>query len=68
MKTKVNEAIAAKREVLQDEAITMRLARERVDVTLPVRPSPAEVGRIHPISQVMDENHRDFCRYGFFYR
>ncbi len=65
MKAKVNEAIAVKREVLQDEAITMRLARERVDVTLPVRPSPAEVGRIHPISQVMDEITAIFADMGF---
>ena len=26
-----------------------------MDVTLPVRESPAEAGRVHPISQVIDE-------------
>jgi len=35
--------------------VTARLAAERVDVTLPVRPGPLVEGRIHPVSQVVDE-------------
>jgi phenylalanyl-tRNA synthetase alpha chain len=65
LKSKVNDAISAKREVLQDIAITERLASEKLDVTLPVRPSPAEVGRIHPISQVIDEITAIFADMGF---
>ncbi len=65
LKNKVNEAISAKREVLQDLAIAERLANEKVDVTLPVRPSPADVGRIHPISQVVDEITAIFADMGF---
>ena len=65
LKNKVNEAISAKREVLQDLAIAERLANEKVDVTLPVRPSPAGVGRIHPISQVVDEITAIFADMGF---
>lgn len=65
LKNKVNEAISAKREVLQDIAITERLASEKVDITLPVRPSPADVGRIHPISQVVDEITAIFADMGF---
>ena len=42
-----------------------RLAAEKVDVTLPVRPSPAERGRIHPISQVIDEIAAIFGDLGF---
>ncbi len=65
LKAKVTEAITTKREVLQDIAIAERLASEKVDVTLPVRPSPAEVGRIHPISQVVDEITAIFADMGF---
>ena len=49
----------------KDAAITARLAAETVDVTLPVRPSPAERGRIHPISQVIDEITAIFGDLGF---
>src|SRR5690606_22929318 len=38
---------------------------EKLDVTLPVRPSPAERGRIHPISQVTDEIAAIFGDMGF---
>ncbi len=65
LKNIVTEAITTKREVLQDIAIAERLASEKVDVTLPVRPSPAEVGRIHPISQVVDEITAIFADMGF---
>ena len=37
----------------------------RVDVTLPVRETPAEAGRIHPISQVIDELTTIFADMGF---
>src|SRR5690606_12629940 len=50
---------------LNDAAITARLAAEKVDVTLPVRQSPAERGRIHPISQVIDEIAAIFGDMGF---
>ncbi len=65
LKGKVNDAISAKREVLHDLAIAERLATEKLDVTLPVRPSPAEAGRIHPISQVIDEITAIFADMGF---
>ncbi len=65
LKNSVNEAISGKRETLQDLAIAKRLASEKVDITLPVRPSPAEVGRIHPISQVVDEITAIFADMGF---
>jgi phenylalanyl-tRNA synthetase alpha chain len=38
---------------------------ETIDVTLPVRSSPAERGRIHPISQVIDEITAIFADMGF---
>src|SRR5690606_9160132 len=55
LKSRVSEALADRRAELRDAAIAARLAAETLDVTLPVRQSPAERGRIHPISQVTEE-------------
>ncbi len=65
LKDRVNQAIAERRTVLKDEALTRRLAEDTVDVTLPVRPSPLETGRIHPVSQVIDEITVVFADLGF---
>jgi phenylalanyl-tRNA synthetase alpha chain len=64
-KDKVTAALAARREVLKNAALDARLASETVDVTLPLRETPAEAGRIHPISQVMDELTAIFADMGF---
>lgn len=53
LKNEVAEAIAARKATLEAAALEARLVSERIDVTLPVPERPA--GRIHPISQVMDE-------------
>ncbi|MEL6751465.1 MAG: phenylalanine--tRNA ligase subunit alpha [Pseudomonadota bacterium] len=65
LKTRVADALAARRDVLKTEALNVRLASERVDVTLPGRPDPLSTGRIHPISQVMDEITAIFADMGF---
>lgn len=65
LKNRVTEALAARKAELKDVAIAARLAAEKVDVTLPVRQSPAERGRIHPISQVIDEIAAIFGDLGF---
>ena len=65
LKNRITEALAARKGELRDAAIEARLASEKVDVTLPVRPSPAERGRIHPISQVIDEIAAIFGDLGF---
>ena len=65
LKDRVNAALAARREALKDAALDARLNTETVDVTLPVREAPAEVGRIHPISQVIDELTAIFADMGF---
>ena len=65
LKNAVTEALAARKEVLKRAAIAERLKTETVDVTLPVRQSPAEAGRIHPISQVVDEITAIFSDMGF---
>ncbi len=61
----VTTALADKKQTLKLAAINARLAAERVDVTLPVRPSPVETGRIHPIAQVIDEITAIFADMGF---
>ncbi len=65
LKDKVSEALGARRTLLKDAALEARLASERVDITLPARESGVETGRIHPISQVMDELTAIFADLGF---
>ena len=65
LKNRVTEALTARRAELRDVAIAARLEAEKVDVTLPVRASPSERGRIHPISQVIDEIAAIFGDLGF---
>jgi phenylalanyl-tRNA synthetase alpha chain len=65
LRDRVTAAINARKAELRDAAIDARLATETVDVTLPVRPSPAETGRIHPITQVTDELTAIFADMGF---
>jgi len=65
LRDRVSEAIAERRETLKRAAIAERLAADKVDVTLPVRESPLERGRIHPVSQVIDEITAIFADMGF---
>lgn len=65
IRDRVTAAIAARKDTLKGAALDARLNTEIVDVTLPVRESPAEVGRIHPISQVVDELTAIFADMGF---
>ena len=55
LKEEVTEALAARRAVLKKAALEAQLKRDAVDVSLPVRLPGGETGRIHPISQTMDE-------------
>ncbi len=63
LKTEVARAIEARKTELADVELDARLAQESVDVTLPVRPE--RVGRIHPISQTIDEVVAIFGEMGF---
>jgi phenylalanyl-tRNA synthetase alpha chain len=65
LKDRATAAIGERREALKAQALDARLAGEAIDVTLPVRESPAEIGRIHPISQVIDELTAIFADMGF---
>jgi phenylalanyl-tRNA synthetase alpha chain len=65
LKDKLGAAIAARKDELAASALDARLNSETVDVTLPVRETPAETGRVHPISQVIDELTAIFADMGF---
>jgi len=65
VKQKLNQALGDRKALLADQALAQRLASESADVTLPVRPGPLSEGRIHPISQVMDEINEIFADMGF---
>lgn len=65
LKTEIMGKIEARRERLKAEALAARLASETVDVTLPLRPAPEASGRIHPVSQVIDEMTAIFSDMGF---
>jgi phenylalanyl-tRNA synthetase alpha chain len=58
-------ALAQRRSALRDQALEVRLKAETVDVTLPLPESAASRGRIHPISQVVDELTAIFADMGF---
>jgi phenylalanyl-tRNA synthetase alpha chain len=65
LRDRVTAALNERRDALKNAALDARLASESVDVTLPVRESPAELGRIHPVSQVWDELTAIFADMGF---
>ena len=65
LKDRVTAAVVARREALKHAALERRLNTEAIDVTLPAPDNPADIGRIHPISQVVDELTAIFADMGF---
>jgi phenylalanyl-tRNA synthetase alpha chain len=65
LKDEVAEALAARRAILKELALEERLKAEALDVTLPIAAHGIEAGRIHPVSQVMDEIAVIFAGMGF---
>jgi phenylalanyl-tRNA synthetase alpha chain len=63
LKGEVEEAIGHAQRRLEDAALKARLAQERVDVGLPVHAEGA--GRVHPLSQTIDEIVAIFGEMGF---
>ena len=63
VKNAVAAAIDARKQILEAAALDASLSEDRIDVTLPAR--PAAEGRIHPISQTIDEMVAIFCEMGF---
>lgn len=65
LRDRVQSALSARKDALGEAALEARLAAETIDVTLPVREGPEARGRIHPISQVIDEITAIFGDMGF---
>ncbi|MDR3425743.1 MAG: phenylalanine--tRNA ligase subunit alpha [Alphaproteobacteria bacterium] len=63
LKDEIAVAIDARQKILSAAALQDRLSRESLDVTLPARPQ--NEGRIHPISQTIDEIVTLFASQGF---
>lgn len=63
IKDDVAALLDARKTILAAQELNAKLQRERVDVTLAVRPQPA--GRIHPISQTIEEIVTIFAEMGF---
>ncbi|MCG7393284.1 phenylalanine--tRNA ligase subunit alpha [Microvirga sp. ACRRW] len=65
LRDKVQSALTVKKETLAEAALGARLAAERIDVTLLPQEAPEARGRIHPISQVIEELTAIFADMGF---
>jgi phenylalanyl-tRNA synthetase alpha chain len=63
LKDALTEAIEARKASLLDEALNRRLRTDTLDMTLPARPEVE--GRLHPISQTIDEIVAIFGEMGF---
>jgi phenylalanyl-tRNA synthetase alpha chain len=63
LKTEVEQALNAAKEKLEEAEMNAKLEKDRIDVTLPVRPS--EMGTIHPVSQIYEEVVAIFGQMGF---
>ena len=63
IKEEVASAIDVRKVTMEAAALETQLHRDRVDVTLPVRPESN--GSIHPITQTIDELTAIFCEMGF---
>ncbi len=65
LKQKISDEISTKSKLLSSAALEARLKSEKVDVTLPTQATPENAGRVHPISQVIDEVTAIFADMGF---
>ncbi|RJY09668.1 phenylalanine--tRNA ligase subunit alpha [Aurantiacibacter aquimixticola] len=63
LRTRVADAIEARKAALASAELEARLATETIDLTLPAPAQPQ--GSIHPVSQVMDELAEIFADMGF---
>lgn len=63
LKTEIEQALEAQKEKLERAELNVRLANEKIDVTLPVRPEMQ--GRIHPVSKIYEEVVAIFGEMGF---
>ena len=65
LRDKLTDAIQAKKAALDNAALNARLSEETLDMTLPIAPDAQFQGRIHPVSQAMEEINAIFADMGF---
>ena len=63
LRAEVADAIAVRKDTLDNAELEARLATEKLDLTLPAPETPQ--GSVHPVSQVMDELAEIFADLGF---
>jgi len=65
LKERVSEALTRRKGALREAELAARLSTEQADITLPPRARALSEGRVHPVSQVMDEITEIFADMGF---
>ena len=63
IKDELQNKITSKIQQIETKEINSKLQKEKIDVTLPER--NIEIGKIHPVSQVIDEISSIFSEIGF---
>ena len=63
VKVSVTEALETKKEALEEAALNAKLEAEKLDVTLPA--AQLNVGKMHPVSYVIEEVEEILSRLGF---
>ncbi len=65
LRDEITDAIQAKKAALDSATLNARLSEETLDMTLPIAPDAQFQGRIHPVSQAMEEINAIFADMGF---
>ncbi len=65
LKDQVATALGQRRLILKEQALAVRLQTETLDISLPVVESPLDGGRLHPVSQTIEELTAIFADMGF---
>ncbi|WP_333947507.1 phenylalanine--tRNA ligase subunit alpha [Candidatus Liberibacter brunswickensis] len=55
LKIDISDRISSRKEIIRNRLISEQISSQSIDVSLPVFPSPCYRGRIHPLTQVIDE-------------
>ena len=63
IKDELSQAIENRKQMLEGELLDARLSQDKIDLTLSAR--PVAQGKIHPISQTIEEMVAIFCEMGF---
>ena len=63
LKAEIAVAMDEKKSILQEKELNEKLAKEKIDVTMPIRPETQ--GRIHPVSKIYEECVAIFGSMGF---